>query len=104
MRRFFFLKGAQKSSKSRTPEEKEYKERLITGYFRVKTNQPSPSFLSCKLETKKNLILPMYQKRVTLPDTGSLILKHFEMTELHVQSALYENFLDLTPNICSGQI
>ena len=36
----------------------------------------------------------MYQKRVTLPDTGSLILKHFEMTDLHVQSALHENFLD----------
>ena len=46
----------------------------------------------------------MYQKRVTLPDTGSLILKHFEMTDQHVQSALYENFLDLTPNICSEQI
>ena len=29
------------------------KDRLITGYFRVKSNQPSPSFLSCKLETKK---------------------------------------------------
>ena len=47
-------------------------------------------------------MLPMYQKRVTLPDTGSLILKHFEMTDQHVQSALYQNFLDLTPNICSG--
>ena len=102
MRRFFFLKGARKSPKSRTPKEEEYKDRLITGYFRVKTNQPSPSFLSSKLETKKNLILPMYQKRVTLPDTGSLILKHFEMTNQHVQSALYENFLDLTPNICLG--
>ena len=36
--RFFFLEGARKSPKSCPQRKKEYKDRLITGYFRVRTN------------------------------------------------------------------
>ena len=32
----------------------------------------------------------MHQEPVTLPNTGELILKHFEMTDVHVQSALLD--------------
>ena len=61
----FFSRGSAKITEKLPPKEKEYKDRLITGYFRVRTNQPSPSFLSCKLENKKNLVASMHQKRMT---------------------------------------
>ena len=61
----FFLSRERENHLKVASKGKEYKDRLITGYFRVRTNQPSPSFLSCKLENKKNLVASMHQKRMT---------------------------------------
>ena len=36
----------------------------------------------------------MYQKGITQESTDALILKHFEMTDVHIKSAVHEKFLD----------
>ena len=42
----------------------------------------------------------MHQKGITWESMGALILKHFEMTDVHVKSSLQEKISRLTPNIC----
>ena len=96
----FFSRGIAKITEKLPLKEKEYKDRLITSYFPVRTNQPSPSFLSCKLENKKNLVAKTYN----VAKCRGTYFKTLRDDRRACSISTAQKISRLRPNICSGQI